>query len=67
MMSQSLPSLCADDVFVDHQVTNGYVSSIEQTVLELHPLEYPEIIAAPTANGLPVYLDRINKNSKTTS
>lgn len=55
MMSQSLPRcLCADDVFVDHQVANGDVSSIEQTVLELHPLEYPEIITALIANGLPI-------------
>ena len=54
MMSQSLPRLCADDVFVDHQVANGDVSSIEQTVLELHSLEYPEIIAALIANGLPI-------------
>jgi periplasmic divalent cation tolerance protein len=35
--------------------------SLEQTMLELHPYELPEIIAVPMAAGLPDYLTWIKQ------
>ncbi|HEC12999.1 MAG TPA: divalent-cation tolerance protein CutA [Acidiferrobacteraceae bacterium] len=36
-------------------------SQIQQRILDLHPYELPEIIAVPIIEGLPAYLDWLNK------
>lgn len=36
-------------------------SQIQQRILDLHPYELPEIIAVPISEGLPAYLDWLNK------
>lgn len=45
---------------------HGRYSEVEQTILELHPYELPEVIAVPVAQGAESYLNWIDQclNSK---
>jgi len=38
-------------------------AELEALIREIHPYELPEIIAVPISNGLPGYLDWVNKNT----
>lgn len=37
-------------------------TKVEQSILQLHPYELPEIIAVPITRGLPAYLDWLAEN-----
>jgi periplasmic divalent cation tolerance protein len=43
------------------KTSNAVYPALEQSMLELHPYELPEIIAVPMATGLPDYLNWIKQ------
>ena len=44
------------------KTTNNLYSKLENRIKELHPYELPEIISVSIENGLPEYLNWINKS-----
>ena len=45
------------------KTTSRAYPALEQTILELHPYELPEIIAVPVAAGLPGYLTWVTQST----
>lgn len=53
---------CARETLMQIKTTTQSYAVLEQTLLELHPYECPEIIATRVERGLPAYVNWINEN-----
>lgn len=51
----------AEEVPLLIKTTTEKYPELESAILKRHPYELPEIIAIPLSNGLPAYLDWVNK------
>lgn len=47
------------------KTTNAVFDTLEQTIINLHPYELPEVIAVSIERGLALYLDWINEQTST--
>ena len=52
-----------EETLIQIKTTTACYAQIEQTILENHPYELPEIIQVPVIGGLPAYLQWVEKQT----
>lgn len=54
----------SEEVVVIIKTTQQRYEAIAQTIQHIHPYQVPELIALPISQGLPTYLDWIEKSTQ---
>ncbi len=54
----------AQEILMLIKTTDERYDELEETLLDAHPYELPEIVAVPITDGLPAYLSWINNTVK---
>ncbi|MCP3870991.1 MAG: divalent-cation tolerance protein CutA [Gammaproteobacteria bacterium] len=55
----------AEEILLLIKTNSSRYEALQQSLVDLHPYELPEVVAVPVSQGLPGYLDWINQCTKT--